>query len=295
MARMRLLGAIIAGALVVGSALPAAAAETTTLTVDSTTPTGGALAVSGTIAFGDDATGPITIGTDGSGDASVSGVGLDFGEVTIAADPAGSKLTYGIQVHDMPPGAEQSAPFFGYTLPIQVNADDSNGWFLAAGNAGANFPPATGPFWSLCTAPEGSYTCSVALQGTMDGDGITITLPYFRAGIEPGSVVEPGAAAGCGGGVCSTLWAGVLFNNTGGDSGFVDAYTVPGEVEVGIAPAGTPPGSVETTTITAADPSGTWTTALPDPGPGDHVVVARSCWGNAFDKVCAEGSTTITI
>lgn len=287
---------ILALAMAALSASPAGAAETTAVSIDSATSGGGSIVLAGTLAYGDDATGPITVGEDPEGDAAVSGGGLDFGRVDLRTNPSARTLTWDIQVYDMPPAVEQSAPFFGYTLPISVDSTDT-GAFLAAGNAGASFPPSAGPFYQLCSAPEGSYSCPTNLSGSMGADGITITLPYFRAGIQPGSDVSPGAAAGCGGGICSTLWAGVLFNATGGDTGFLSTFRVPGEVKVGIAPAGTPPGSVTMQATTTAETDGSWTAAVAAPAsPGDYVLVARSCWG-AVDTglTCAEGTSTITI
>lgn len=293
MGRTRITMIMVAG-LALAASMPAAAAETTEVAVTGASATGGTVSLTGTIAFGTDATGPILVGEDPEGDATVSGVGIDFGDVTIATNPTTRRLTYAIEVYDMLPVAGQSAPFYGYTLPISVDGAD-NASFLAAGNAGANFPPATGPWRALCSAPAGSYTCPTPLNGTMDASGITIQLPFSSAGIQPGSVVEPGSAVACGGGICTTLWAGLLFNNTAGDSGFLAGYKVPGQVRVGIAAAGTPPSEVATTTNATVAADGTWTAALAAPGAGAHVVVARSCWGNAESLQCAEGSSTVTV
>lgn len=291
---MRHISMLLAGSLALVGSVPAGAAPTTEVTVTGTTSAGGTLAVTGTISLGDDATGPILVGEDAQGDATVSGVGVDFGDVTIAANPTSRRLTYSIEVYDMLPVAGQSGPLYGYTLPIAVDGVD-NASFLAAGNAGANFPPAAGPWRALCSAPAGSYSCPTPLQGTMDASGITIQLPYSSAGIQPGSLVEPGAAVGCGGGICTTVWAGILFNNTGGDSGFLVGYKVPGQVRVGLAPLGTPPSEVATTASATVNADGTWTAALPAPAPGEHVMVARSCWGNADELRCAEGSTAVSV
>jgi len=294
MGRMRITMAFV-GMLALAGAIPATAAETTAVAVTGSSVSGGIVALTGTLAFGDDATGPILVGEDPEGDAAVSGVGVDFGDVTISTNPVSRRLTYAIEVYDMLPGLGQSGPAYGYTLPIAVDGDDTAVRFLAAGNAGANFPPAAGPWRALCTAPAGSYSCPTPLAGTMDAGGITIQLPYSSAGIQPGSVVEPGSAVGCGGGICTTVWAGVLFNNTGGDNGFLVGYKVPGEVKVGIAPAGTPPDQVAASTVATVNADGTWTASLAAPGPGQHIVVARSCWGNVESLRCASGSATVTV
>lgn len=289
---MQTRSAFIAFGLALVLAAPGSAATTTSVEITSTTVTGATIAVQGNIAFGTDATGPILVGEDPEGDAAVAGAGVDFGDVTIAANPGASRLTYSLEVYDMLPGVGQMAPGYGYTLPIAVDGNSGPGYFLASGNAGSSFPPATGPWRALCTAPAGSYECTSPLTGTMTAAGITLDLPYGRAGIQPGSVVEPGTAVGCGGGICSTVWAGLLFNDTGGDQGFLAGYKVPGEVMVGSAPAGTAPSQVVTDTEATVQPGGAWTAYLPD-GPGSQIVVARSCWGNVEALRCAQAHVTV--
>lgn len=291
---MKTRSTFVAIGLTLALATPGSAATTTSVEVTSATASGGTIVVRGTLALGDDATAPILVGEDPEGDSTAPGLGTDFGDVTIAANPVARRLTYAIEVYDMLPGIGQMAPAYGYTLPIAVDGNFGPGYFLASGNAGSSFPPAAGPWRALCTAPAGSYGCETPLTGTMTAAGITIELPYSRVGIAPGSLVEPGSAVGCGGGICTTVWAGLLFNNAGGDSGFLAGYKVPGEVMVGIAPAGTPPNQVVTDTPAEPGTGGQWT-ATTAAAPGSHIVVARSCWGNNEALRCAEGHATISV
>jgi len=299
-ARSRLtLSAALALALTVASALPGAAAPTTTLAISSTAASASSIAVSGSLQLGDDATGALTLGEDPSGDSTVPQVGLDIKKVSVVADVSTSRLIYRIETHDMPPVVDGSAPFYGYTIPIAVDGDTTPGYFLGAGNAGSNFPPAAGKWWALCTSTSAGYGCTASpagpLSGTMSANLITITLPFARVGATRGATIEPGTVVGCPG-ACSTLWAGLLFNNTGGDSLPLPAFKIPGSVSVGVARADTPIDLVATNTPAAVAADGSWTASLGRPSTtGDHIVVARSCWGNTEAPTCVIQSAPITL
>lgn len=283
-----------AGVLALVGTIPAGAADTTSVTVASATAAGASIQVAGTLTLGADALAPVTLVDDPQGDSTVSGAGLDFGKVTVTTDLAGSKLTYTINTFDMPPVVNQTAPFYGYISPIMVDGNDAPRYFLAAGNIGANFPPAIGRFWALCTNAAG-YACGTVLTGTMGSNVITLNLPFAKAAIKRGSTVEVGAGLACPG-LCSTIWAVLLFNNTGGDSGAFIGFKVPGEVRLGIGPADTPVGNIATDTPATVKADGTWTGSIGAPGaPGEYQVVARSCWGSTEEPVCATGTAAVTI
>lgn len=285
---------IVATVLVLGTALPAGAAETTSVQFTSAVANGGTIAVDGTVAFGDDALGPVLLAEDPAGDAAAGGAGQDLAGISVSTDLAGRKVTYHVGVHDMLPTG-MPAPFYGYTAPIMVDGDDSGGLFLGAGNSGSGWNGAPQPttWWALCASPENTYSCPTALTGTMDTEGLTIDLPFARAGIEPGSTIEPGAGIACGG-VCSTAWAVVLFNNLGDDV-FYSGYRVPGGVEVAVVPAGTPVGNSWQGAGTV-DAQGAWSATVAAPAqPGDYDVAARACWGSIDELLCAQATTTITL
>ncbi len=291
----RLVVAVVAAMLVPGLA-PAAAAETTSVEITGAFRVGNHVLADGMLALGSDATGPVQIADDPQGDAAPPGVGLDYGKVTVTPDLGAQQLTYSIATFDMlPVPGMPGAPAFGYTIPIAVDADASRGFFLAAGNAGAHWPPSATTFFSLCESVSGSYSCPRLLQGSWANNRITLTVPFSAIAVKPGSVVEPSGGLACPG-VCNTVWAGLLFNNNGGDSGPADAFNVAGGVRLGIGTASTPDASVSATVPATVGADGGWSGALPAPTKaGEYKLVAKSCWGTVDAPTCATASMPFTV
>ncbi|HEV3475798.1 MAG TPA: hypothetical protein VG602_10645 [Actinomycetota bacterium] len=244
------------------------------------------------------------MGEDPAGDDSDGGQvpqGTDLGNASIATDLAGKKLTFSFVVHDQTPGGKM-APGFVYAWPFMVDGVDE-ARFLSAGVAGSwsGLGPIADPngWFRLCASPDG-YSCPTALTGTMGNGKVEIVLPFSRAAITAGALIEPGTGGTST--LCSTFNPTVLlFDCTGGDSGTPVGYQLPGEVKLGIAPAAVPDASVSTpakatVTIVGGKASGSFTGSVPKPAtPGDYKVVARTCFGNVDAATCVTTSTPFTV
>jgi hypothetical protein len=112
------------------------AAGPTTISVGGAAVSGANIAVTGTLTLGTDALSAFTVGTDGSGDARLSGAGLDLGNLTVTPNLTGKNLKFSLALND---GSSTggTAPAAGVGVPVVVDGEDHT-WWLAAGNAGSN-------------------------------------------------------------------------------------------------------------------------------------------------------------
>jgi hypothetical protein len=266
----------------------------TSIAISSAGRNGSTVDVAGTLTLGADALVPITVADDPSGDSSIPGIGLDLGKVTVTLDLAGNKLVYTVNIFDMLPVAQlQGPPGFGYFAPIMVDGADASLW-LAQGNAGGNFPPATAKFWTLCHQ-AGGYVCDSPITGTIGNGALTWNLPFGKAAISPGSTVEVGTGVLCPG-LCTGEWAVVLGNDGPGDDTTLSGYRVPGGVQVGIAALDVPDDQIELEPVSVNKATGAWSGSVAAPSaPGTYRVVATSCWGLLDAPTCATSSTTLTM
>lgn len=268
-------------------------AETSTLQVDAVT-VGTTVSVTGTLALGTDATGATKVGTDGSGDATPPGLGLDVGDASITPDLAGKKLTLSLKVNDGIPGVDGIGPGAGYVWPLAVNGTDNNQW-LAAGTYGSGWLPKTEKWFELCSTAAGSYTCGNIVPGTMTASQVSWTVPFNVAGTATyGSTFEVGASAPGAPGVIP--WAVVSGGSTFDSVVGVSGYMIPGRVEVGIAPAGTQEGNVQYSSGGAFIPATSkFTVAAPKPAAGSYTLFVRSCFGLTDELTCLKASQPLTI
>jgi hypothetical protein len=283
---------------------PAVAQTATSISIGSASTSGSNIAVTGTVAYGDDAAAPIQVSEDPAGDDADGGQipqGTDLGNASIATDLAGKKLTFTLNIHDQTPGAKM-APAFVYVWPFMVDGVDEMR-FLSSGTAGSwtGLGPAADPngWFRLCQVTSG-YACPTPLTGTMGNGKVEIALPFSRAAITPGALIEQGTG-GCSS-LCSTFNpTAFLFDSTGGDTSAPVGYQMPGEVKLGVAPAGTPDASVSTpaeatVSIAGGKASGTFTGSVPKPATaGEYKVVARTCFGNVDAASCFTTSTPFTV
>lgn len=301
-----LTSATVASAEPVGPAAAEAEAEVTTIAIGSATLAGGSIQIAGSVGYGADALGPVTLSEDVSGDANVSGAGFDIGDVSVEADLAASKLIFTLGINDgLAAPVDGPGPMTGYMITLMSDGDERWRW-LGAGTAGSNF--AAGKWGGLCHnennspttgKPPGGWSCPAdgALTTTITADAVVWALPFskMKPAIQRGSVLESSSIF-CGG-ACSFNW-GPTFNlaSTPVDSSFaMDEYKVPGEVELGIAPTGTQPSAVSFGTKATFTPStSAFNAVLPAPtAPGDYTVWTRTCYGAPVS--CVYGNAPIQI
>lgn len=271
---------------------PAGAADPlTSMTIGSVNRGATDLVVTGNIALGVDATGPFTVSTDGAGDASPAGVGLDLGDTTFSVTTGSSnpKLIVETKLNDGNATLGGNAPFTGFSFPFVVDADSTPNLWLGAGSAGTNITPRTDRWVALCNTASG-WTCPGSLGGGITTTSVRWELPFNSATpkIKPGMLIEPGGANG--GVPTSFAWpsafvlAGVRPSDTAAS---MNPYLVPGGVEVGIAPQGTPITKVAFSPASVSSLTGSFARSVALPAqPGTYTVFARSCWGNADAPTC---------
>ena len=291
----RILAAFVAAsALIVQAAMGAASADPGSAThVDSVNGSAGSstVAITGSATFVDV---PKLLGTDGTGDATVAGIGGDVTTMTIARpNPASPNLLFTMGVADL--GATNGTPPIGYFWPVSVDDTDS-GFYLEARNISLAFPTAAAPTFKLMQDQPDGFADIATLTGTMGAGKVTWTMGMSRIAALVGSVVGQGGAGGGLGSAAGAPGALRLNANAGGDGAALDeAYTVPGaKVSVGIAPAGTDESAVALTgTATVNTTTGAFSGSIPKPAQaGSYIVVAQACY--APDN-CGLKSTTITI
>lgn len=276
-----------------GVAVPA---ETSALQVDAVT-LGSTISVSGTLTLGTDATGATTVGTDGAGDASPAGVGLDLGDASVTPDLVGKKLTLTLKVNDGIPGVDGIGPGAGYVWPIAFDGVDTNLW-LASGTFVSGWPPKAGKWFELCSTNAGTYTCGNVVPGAMSASQVSWTIPFRGPGTAGytatyGSSLEPGAASP--GSPATIPWAVVSGGNSF-DTVPIGAYTIPGRVEVGIAPVGTQESKVQYSSSAAFNPeTSKFTVAAPKPVAGSYTLFVRSCFGLTEELTCLKSSQPLTV
>jgi len=267
-------------------------AEVSSLQIDAIS-VGSTVTVSGTLALGTDATGPIQVGSDGSGDASAPGLGFDLGDAFVTPDLAAKRLTLALNVNDGVPGIDGIGPAAGYVWPIAFNGGDSNAW-LAAGTYVSGWPPKTEKWFELCTTTDGSYTCGNVVTGSMTASKVTWTIPFNILGSATyGATLDVGGSSP--GSPAVIPWA-VVSGGSSFDTVGAASYRIPGRVELGIAPAGTEESKVQYTSGAAFNPATSgFTVAAPTPAAGSYTVFARSCFGNMDEPTCLKTSQPLTI
>jgi len=271
--------------------------ETSSVQVDTVT-VGTNVVVAGTLALGTDATGPTTIGTDGSGDASPPGVGLDLGNATVTPDLAGKKLTLKLNVNDGLPGVDGIGPGAGYVWPFAFDGVDNAAW-LAAGTFVSGWLPKTEKWFELCSTAAGSYTCAIPMTGSMTASQVSWTIPFSRSATPAwsatyGSTLEAGSATP--GSPATIPWA-VVSGGSAFDTVGIVGYTIPGRVEVGIAPAGTLESKVNYASSGVFTPATSkFTVTAPKPAAaGSYTVFVRSCFGQTEEPTCLKTTQPLTI
>jgi hypothetical protein len=235
---------------------------------------------------------------DPLGDARAQGLGLDLAtaELLPATDLGEIWMLLSFDGRDERP----IPPPIAYSWPI-AGDEGSNRW-LGAGAPGTGSPPSTSWWQGICrTEAPATPQCDVPLPSYMITQTVTWRVPISGSGVEAGSNLRLGTANGAA--ISSFAWptASVVGGPLAADTiPTFPAYRVPGEVELGIAPAGTPTSAVSFDESVTLDfePSSplTYSGLLDAPAPaGEYELHARSCWGLLDALVCVQDSTAFSI
>lgn len=290
--------------------VPAAAQEPgSSITVGNTAIGGGKVTVTGAVSYAQDAVGPVVVATDAAADASQQGAGLDIKDLSMQTLLKAKKVVFTMGINDgLAAPVDGNAPSTGYHWPIVVDAEDRYRW-LGGGSAGTNFPPRTAKWVGVCEneaaggGTEG-WSCPGSIVGGITATAVRWELPFkYQTGLTPiayGSTIEGSGGVYCGV-PCSWPWPSVVVG-AAAPSDFADApavYKVPGEIKLGIAPAGTAVSGVDfssTGTFSASDESaGTFSGTVNAPAAaGTYTVWAKTCYG-IDGGTCAIASRDITL
>ena len=285
--------------------LPAGAQEPgSSISIGNAALGGGKVTVTGAVSYAADAVGPLVVATDAAGDAGDAGnqAGLDIKDLSIQTLLKAKKVVFTMGIAGLAAPVDGSAPATGFHWPVVVNGEDRTRW-LGAGTAGSNFAPRTGDWAGLChnETANGGWDCTTSLTGSISASTVRWELPFTRSvpAITNGATIEGSGGPYCGV-PCSWPWPSVVVG-AAAPSDFADApamYKVPGEIKLGIAPAGTPEpsvtyagaGSFTATTETA----GTYAGSVNAPAaPGTYTVWSKTCFGDG--STCVTASRDITI
>lgn len=287
--------ALVASALLVLTA-PVSADPGTETHVDSVAAalTGSVLSVSGEATFVDV---PVQIATDPAGDATIPAGGVDLLAATIERpSPTTSSLRFTMKIGDAIPAVFGVPEAVHYSFFFGVGQDGNDAQFLLQSlrTAAANQPSANPMFRLLRFNGTSCCTPVASVPGTMTGDEITWTAPLSQMGLQPGSTIT-GHPVGTRQIQIQLGASGVQWLNNGQpDFMFIDTeYEVPGpSVTIGVAPAGTPVDEVPLTASATVSGGSSFVGAIPAPGPGSYVVVAKACYTSTS---CGVSSTTIDV
>lgn len=264
--------------LVAAAAGMPAGANQGALTVTSVTVGSSTLTVRGALALPAEAFAPVTVSTDGAGDARVDGTDLRDTTAKVTGWPTAPavELTTALTAGGTP-------PLHGFAVPIDL-ADGRNLW-LGAGTPGSN-SGRTANWTGLCVITTG-YSCATPLEGAVAATGVTWKLPIGSTA-KSGSTIAAGSAYGSV--PTSFAWpvAYVTAATAPHDSATaLSGYVVPGGVEAVALPTsdGEP---VEWPSTAAVKPTtGAYTVTVDKPaGPAPHTLWVRSCWGSGDAPTC---------
>ena len=297
---MRTISAGVAAIAIVIAALPAGAADATTLTVTSAVTNGSVITVAGLLTLGADATEPMTVSTDPQGDARVSAAGFDLDASTVVADFSSSspRLVVRQQIFGGLADPDGNPPGQGYSWPIQIDDGGGDPLWLAAGSKGTNFLPSEGWWTGLCSISADGWLCDSPVPGSVTADAITWIVPFTMLQARAGRTV--GAGTAYGGTPRSFVWPSVIVTSSTAPLDTASAafpYLIPGLVEAGIAATGTLPSQVSfTTSAPFAHRTGQYQLTLPAPAqPGDYTIWVRSCFGDAEAPTCVLSSQPLAV
>jgi hypothetical protein len=309
MRRTTVLGMITASAAT-SFVVPAQAQEAGSQVAINTAALGaGKVTVSGAVSYAQDAVGPLVVATDAAADASQQGAGLDIKDLSMQTLLKAKKVVFTMGINDgLAAPVDGNAPFTGYHWPIVVDAEDRFRW-LGGGSAGTNLPPRAAKWVGVCEneatggGTEG-WNCPGSIPGGITATAVRWELPFkYQTGLTPivyGSTIEGSGGVYCGV-PCSWPWPSAVVG-AAAPSDFADApgmYKVPGEIKLGIAPAGTPVSGVNFSgigTFSASDESaGTFSGTVNAPtAAGTYTVWAKTCYG-IDGGTCAIASRDITL
>jgi hypothetical protein len=289
---------------------PAVAADTA-VTVAAPTVGATTIAVSGSIAFGTDATDELVLGTDASGDSPVPG--MDLTAISVRPNIASRQLIWKLSTaNGLPDPAGGPAPAgTAYMVPIMVDGDERWRW-LGAGTVGTAFGN-TDKWTGLChnevsEGTAGGWSCPGTLAGantysytgSITQAGVTWTQPFaqMKPVIKFGSTVEPSSIL-CAR-PCTFLFPpgfalGGVHQVDALDG--MEGYKVPGEVKLAIAPLGAEPAaSAFASNATFSHTTSAFSGTVPRPATaGEYTVWARTCFGKAEALTCVLGSSNVTV
>lgn len=295
---------LLAALTVVALTAPAAQADVPTSAVEDLTVarSGNTLTVDGSAILADASA--AVIGTDPEGDSHyrdvpLEGVGTDLVEASIEHVPASSELLFTFKIADPMPTTFTIPEVVHYHWLLEVtNGADSAVYLLQAMRSGQYDRPVPSPNplfrVNACSLNSGGTpSCFNTLRyvdGTMADGIVRWRVPVATIGAFTGAVITPyrdGAVVKLGA-------SGATYGSPGPDDIETLPYVVGPVVTLGIQSAETDPELMAHWTPTALGPDGTFTGKVKTPSiPGDYVVSARACHGDA--RGCATRDTIVTV
>lgn len=317
----------IGAALVVAvGAGPVAADPGETSRVESLSATpgsGGTVKVTGEVTFAGSAAAPITA-TDPTGDARlqvpgqpapvpVDGRGADLTSLSIDSQGPAT-LVLALQVADMPPQFGGTPEAIEYRIRLKTQTASGGPlrsyWVQAIRSSQAHAPGSQGPSFRLLPGgADGGLACLPGgeitfLTGSFSSGKVTIEVPWDAIDVWPGDLVWMWDTSSS----CETApWQCAFSSFSASGTCRVDRldhvvpaatkdspYVVPGEISLGIAPAGTPAEQVALTRTVRPTIDGLFSASLLADGlpAGEAVVAAKVCFGPSN---CHLASTTVTV
>lgn len=217
--------------------------------------------VDGTLAFG----GALTTGSDGAGDATVSGAGLDVGDLRLAQE--GRDFVVELDVLD---------PVQGDVAPTALYKVDVTSTLSLMAYRGPGV-------WDYQLADfSDGYTSSDA-QGEFDGSTITWTVPASTFG-GPDTQLAPSYLSTQGispAGVASLQLSGFVQVDP---ASAIAAFTTGGRIDVTVTDAE----GTEVDSTVAFAPNGTWTYDAGDLAPGTYTLSATSTYADITGTATVE-------
>lgn len=303
------LGALVAVAVPFGAG--SALADGTSVTVSGGSVGSSSISVTGSMAFGSDATSAVVLGTDAAGDATPALPGMDLASISVRPDIAGKKLIWTLGTSNgLPDPVGGPGPAaMGYMVPIMADDEDWWRWLGAATTASGNAQAAewTGLCHNEVAGAQGAWSCPGAvftstgtytLTGSIATTGVSWTQGFtqMKPTLQYGSVVAS-SSIHCAGPCSIAFPPGLVGALTPIDTMSMDSYKVPGEVLLALAPTGvTPSSDAFSTKGTFNGTTGAFTGSVAKPAaPGAYTVWAKTCFGKADEPTCVLGSKDITV
>lgn len=288
-----------------------ALADGTSVTVSGASVGASSISVTGSMAYGTDATTALVLGTDAAGDASPPAPGMDLASISVRPDIAAKKLIWTLGINGgLPDPIGGPAPVaMGYMVPLMADDEDWWRWLGAATAASGNAQTAkwTGLCHNEVAGAQGAWSCpggvftntgTYSLTGSIAATAVTWTQGFtqMKPAMAYGSIVAS-SAIHCAGPCSLAFPVGLVGALAPVDTMSMDSYKIPGEVTLAVAPAGITPSDGDFSTEgTFNGTTGAFTGSVAKPATaGAYTVWAKTCFGKSDDATCVLGSKDVTV